>query len=213
MPRYLVFEPQSCFPSLFSVASFAGFLLKLLWFCPMCSDFALSPCFQPFGFPQFVLILGLRHHQLRCPVGQVRWGGLRRTLFRRDIVSEPDLRTTPSTRSLRTHTHKRLQGYLPNPPDTEHALTHRVRRLRSARAPRVSHTESQSDQKKHPRQPVPAPQKPVEKCRKHGMRDVFRTAAAAALAQARKTAHSIADSSAMSAYRQNLLSGEGMQGM
>ena len=49
----------------------------------------------------------------------------------------------PSTRSLRTHTHKRLQGCLPNPPDAEHALTHPslsarvpacVRRLRRARA-------------------------------------------------------------------------------
>ena len=60
-------------------------------------------------------------------------------------------RAHPSTRSL--------QGCLPNPPDTEHALTHPslsacvpacVRRLRpgvrSARTPRGSHTQTQSDQ-------------------------------------------------------------------
>ena len=47
------------------------------------------------GWPIYsaMSILGLRHHQLRWPVGQVRWGALRRTLFRRDLVSEPDLRT------------------------------------------------------------------------------------------------------------------------
>ena len=40
-----------------------------------------------------------------------------------------------------------------------------VRRLRPARALHGSHTESQSDQKIHPWQPVSAPQKPVEKQR------------------------------------------------
>ena len=75
-----------------------------------------------------------------------------------------------------------------------------------ARAPHVSHTERQSGQKMHPRQPVPAHRNRWKNKQEHGARDMFRTAAAAALAQ-EKTAQSIAGLPAMSAYRQNLLSG------
>ena len=38
--------------------------------------------------------------------------------------------------------------------------------VRRARAPHLSHTETNQTKKMPPRQPVPAPQKPVEKCRK-----------------------------------------------
>ena len=80
-------------------------------------------------------ILGLRHDQLHWPVGHIAPTHPRRPPH--------TLCAHPSTRTLRTHTSNRLQGCLPNPPDTHHALTHPslsacapacVRRARAARA-------------------------------------------------------------------------------
>ena len=184
-------------------------------------------------------ILGLRNHQLRWLVGQLRWGALRGTLFRRNLVSEPDLRTCsvqnllrthpshpptppathtarahPSTRSLRTHTRKRPQGCLPNPPDTEGALTHPslsacvpacVWRLRPVRvgATRASHRKPI-----RPKNASPAarPSPPETRGNMKKTRYVRCFPHSGGRACARKAAHSIADLSAMSAYRQNLLS-------
>ena len=102
---------------------------------------------------------------------------------RRPRIHTP--RANPSMRSLRTHTRKRLQGCLPNPPDTEHAVTHPslstrvpacVRRLRPAHRKTI-----------RPKSIPGSPSQPHRNSREneenHGMCHVFRTAAAAALAQ------------------------------
>ena len=72
-------------------------------------------------------------------------------------------------RSLRIHKRKRLQGCLPNPPDTEHALTHPslsacVPACVGARAARVSHRKPIRPQHASPKycanRPGPSPASP-----------------------------------------------------
>ena len=157
----------------------------------------INSTFHLFGFGDLVhmsiwvwTILGQVHHALlvypRASPSPAALAGrtgemgstLRRTLFRRDLVSEPDLRTCSAqlrrhtTHAAREPTHHaptqceptRARGKVACPtPLTLSMHSSTLACMCACFASSGSDTESPSDQKAHPRQPVPAPQKPVNK--------------------------------------------------